>query len=332
MATLLFLSTFFIGALLGVNPGKSFHTVHKLLTLLLIFPIGAMALGFKDIRKLLEYFLYGTAVCAAYGIVVKHFIRHQDRIDSFSGDKMVFGGLLMVSLLFLIYFLVREPKGRVWWLLLPVLGTALIFTQTRGAWIGFVVGFILMALRFNPRWLLAGAVFCVGLFFVLPHDLQERVETLWKPNIQLAENGQVLSSRDQRAFIWTAGLRIIGDHPLGVGQGNLEDVYPAYRSPYAEEMTEPHLHDNFLQITAQNGWLGLGAYLFWIVVFYRTALSFRTKSAEEGDLNWTFLCVFSAVLAWGLTEYTFSHQFMNVQFFLLGLQLCLWKAAKPGKI
>src|SRR6185503_13106516 len=122
--------------------------------------------------------------------------------------------------------------------------------------------------RFNPRWLLAGAVFCVGLFFVLPHDLQERASTLWKPNIQLTENGQVLSSRDERAFIWTSGLKIIGDHPWGIGQGNLEDIYPAYRSPYAREMTEPHLHDNFLQITAQNGWLGLSAYLFWIGVFY----------------------------------------------------------------
>jgi O-antigen ligase len=93
-------------------------------------------------------------------------------------------------------------------------------------------------------------------------------------------------------------------------------------------MTEPHLHDNFLQITAQNGWLGLAAYLFWIGVFYWKGLSFKTRNKDEGDLNWTFLCVFSAILAWGLTEYTFSHQFMNVQFFLLGLQLCLWKAVK----
>jgi O-antigen ligase len=327
VATLVFVLSFFVGAALGVNPVKSAMTVHKYLTILLLFPLGAMALKPKELRTLLETFLYGAVICAIFGIG-KHFILHQDRIDSFSGDKMVFGGMLMVSLLFLLYFLDQRPREPRWWVFLPILGMALVFTQTRGAWIGLAVGFVLLALKFNPRWLVAGGVLCIGLFFLFPRDLQDRVETLWKPNIQMGENGQVVSSRDERAFIWTAGLHIIQDHPLGIGQGNLEDIYPSYRSPNAREMTEPHLHDNYLQVTAQNGWFGLAAYLFWIFSFYRSTFGFKTKSAEDDKLNWTFLCAFTAILAWGLTEYTFSHQFMNVQAFLLGLQVCLWKSAK----
>jgi O-antigen ligase len=91
------------------------------------------------------------------------------------------------------------------------------------------------------------------------------------------------------------------------------------------EPTEPHLHDNFLQVCAQNGWIGLAAYLFWVFSYYWTALRSHTSDKDSKDLNWALLCVFSAVLVWGLTEYTFSHQFMNVQFFLLGLQIGLWR-------
>src|SRR5579863_1355884 len=64
--TTIFLFIFFLGAVLGVNPANSFHTVHKYLTFLAIFPLGAMALGSKEIEKLLMAFLYGASVCAIF--------------------------------------------------------------------------------------------------------------------------------------------------------------------------------------------------------------------------------------------------------------------------
>ncbi len=121
-------------------------------------------------------------------------------------------------------------------------------------------------------------------------------------------------------------MNIIKDYPWGVGQGNLENIYPRYKMPNADlEPTVPHLHNNFLQITAQNGWIGLGAYLFWISSYYFAALKLKSNEPETREVNWLFLCLYTSILIWGLTEYTFSHQFMNVQFFLLGLQVCLWR-------
>jgi O-antigen ligase len=332
VATLILLLTFFLGAILGVNPTNSFHTVHKYLTFLLIFPLAAMALGSKEIEKLLSVFLYGAAVCAVFGIG-KHFILHQDRIDSFSGDKTVFGGLLMVSFLILAYFLKNNSKAILWWALVPLLGPALLLTQNHGAWLGLIAGFILWAWRFNKKWLLVGIVILGTLPFLLPSALQQRIESIGDIWIHFGADHQIQNANNERIFIWTSGFKIIKDYPWGIGQGNMEDVFPKYRNPNSTEWIIPHLHNNFLQILAQNGWIGLAAYLFWIAVYYGTALRFRSDDLKAQTLNWTFLCVFTAILVWGMTEYTFSHQFMNVQFFLLGLQLGLWRTGGiPAKV
>ncbi len=332
-ATLFFLATYFIGAIAGINPAKSFQTVHKSLTFLLIFPLGAMALSTADIRKLLNFFIAGATLCAVFGIG-KHFLLHQDRIDSFSGDKMVFGGMLMVTVLLITSLLTANPKNHWLWASLGIVFWALILTQTRGAWLGVVIGFILLTWRINKKWLWFGLALFALSFLVAPQEFQKRLESI--ASIQLTHNGQheVIGANQPRLLIWISGLRIIKDHPMGVGQGNIEDIYHQYRIDAAgNDIDVPHLHDNFLQILAQNGWLGLAAYLFWIFAFYFEALRFKPSSEEVGLWNWMLLCIFSAILIWGLTEYTFSHQFMNIQFFFMGIAVLLWQRyeKKPAR-
>lgn len=323
-ATLFFLFTFFLGAVAGIDPANSFHTVHKYLTLLLIFPISAMTLQYKEIQKLLLFFTYGAAFCALFGIG-KNFFLHEDRINSFSGDKMVFGGMLMVAMLLQIYFLKNEPKNPWHWLSFSLIGFGLLLTETRGAWVGFLFGFLILMWRLGKKWLLVGFVALLVSYVLMPQALRERVKSIFNVNFGIKDH-RIDNASETRILIWDSGVKIIKDYPWGVGQGNVEKIYPKYRSQFIYfEPTVPHLHDNFLQLTAQNGWIGLVAYLFWIFSYYWSALKMRGGGPEWRDLNWAFLSVFSAILAWGLTEYTFSHQFMNVQFFLLGLQLCLWK-------
>jgi O-antigen ligase len=315
IATFLFLITFFLSSALGVNPAKSFEFVgvYKYLTFLLFFLIAAMPILVKDIQKLLIVFVYGATFCALAGIW-KHFYLHQDRIDSFSGDKMVFGGTLMIALLLQAYLLMGQPKKPFYWVSLSLLGSALLFTQTRGAWIGFAAGFLVISWFLNQRVFISGILSAFLIFLILPSSLQYRVKSIWDP------------SQTERVLIWKSGLNISKDYPLfGIGDGNMPQVYPKYKSIAASEPTVPHLHDNFLQILVQNGWIGLLVYLFWIFSYFFMAIRFKARNSEENGLNLVFSCLFFSTLIWGLTEYTFSHQFMNVQLFLLGLQSILWK-------
>ena len=329
LATLLFAASFFVGAIIGINPSNSFNTVHKYLTILLFFFVGAMPILLAQAKRLLTLLNYGTAICAIHGIG-KHYLDHQERIDSFSGDKMVFGGMLMVCLLFQIYLLKVDPKSWIHWLTFFLIGFGLLLTETRGAWLGFGFGALLLGWKFNRKWLGAGILAVCLSFFLLPAELQNRVKSIW--TIHLAFKDGLVQSSDyhERPLIWQAGWNIVKDHPFGIGQGNLGELYPKYKHPLASEPNVPHLHDNYLQILAQNGWEGFAVYLFWIGTYFFTASLWKPPDNNAGELNWTFLCVFSAVLVWGLTEYTFSHQFMNLQFFLLGLQAALWRTGKTS--
>ncbi len=231
----------------------------------------------------------------------------------------------MVTLIFQLLLLKKFPKNRWVWASLLTVGMALILTQTRGAWIGALAGFFLWSWKMGRRGLFIGALMVAGIYFLLPNSIKERVDSIWNVKVSYSDDHQISGTNNQRLFIWTAGLKIIQDHPWGIGQGNLVDIYPKYKLANAAETTEPHLHDNYLQILAQNGWIGLAFYLAWIFLYYRMALKFKSLDPDAHSLNWVFISIFTAVLVWGLTEYTFSHQFMNVQFFLLGLQSILWK-------
>ena len=125
-------------------------------------------------------------------------------------------------------------------------------------------------------------------------------------------------------MIWITGIKIIKDYPLGIGQGNIGEIFPAYKMKALEEPTVPHLHDNFLQIAVQNGWLGLAVYLGWIGCYFFYAFKFQGRAPLDRELYWTLACCFLGAMAWGLTEFTFSQQFMYLFYSLLGLQWGLW--------
>ncbi|HET9869292.1 MAG TPA: O-antigen ligase family protein [bacterium] len=283
-----------------------------------LFPIGAMELTLAELRKLLAVFVGGTFVCAVYG-VWKHMAGIEVRISSFSGYYLIFGGLMMCALLIIAHFLIQNPRQVRYWAALVAIIPAFLLNETRGAWLAFAAGFAVLVWPKHRRLLAAGAVLALAGFFVLPGQLQQRVQSIadWK---------------DQpRLFIWDAGVRIIKDYPVfGIGQGNLGDIYPKYVSPEAREREHGHLHDNYLQIQVQNGLFGSAAYLFWILAYFYAARRNAPAGGEMGSLNLLFVSLFAASLVWGLTQYTFAHQFMYFQAFLLGLQYRLWTLGKPS--
>jgi multisubunit Na+/H+ antiporter MnhB subunit len=69
-------------------------------------------------------------------------------------------------------------------------------------------------------------------------------------------------------------------------------------------------------------WAAVALFLF---SHYKDKKKFEWPKGFLSVATLVFLCVFIAILVWGMTEFTFSHQFMNVQFFLLGLQLGFWR-------
>lgn len=234
----------------------------------------------------------------------------------------------MVCLLLQLWLLKQDPRNAWGWASLLVLGMALVLTETRGAWLGLVAGFLLLVWKWDRKWLWAGLAGLVIVPFLLPAHWKDRLVNTVNFSVTYDSAHRPVAANETRILIWLAGWEMIKDHPLGVGQGNVSVLFDHYvaGTPIAErEPNVPHLHNDFLQILAQNGWQGLAVYLVWIGIFGWMTLRFRPPGPEAAELNWALGTVFLSVLVWGLTEYTFSHQFMNFQFFLLGLQVRLWR-------
>jgi O-antigen ligase len=205
-----------------------------------------------------------------------------------------------------------EGRGRARWLgvaaLIPF--AAMIFTLTRGAYVGAVAAVIAyLALR-RPLGLLLVVPALVVVFLLVPRDVRHRAASIADPTDR--------TNRDRIAMA-RAGVRMVADRPIfGLGPEMVKPFYTLYRDPDAPRWRVPHLHDNVLQIAAANGVFAAGAYLAMLALFFvRTGALLRRQRrdgdpAPSGDQTLrgigaaaAFLAVAAASVA-GLFEYNFG--------------------------
>jgi len=198
----------------------------------------------------------------------------------------------------------------------------LLLTMTRSAWIGCLVGLGTYAATrlvrgIGPptpgqqprRWADYGmpllVVAVIGLLVVL---------SLAGSDVLLQRGASIFSLDNptnlDRLAMAATGLRIIRAHPiLGVGPGLVQRVYPAWRVDWAVRETNPHLHNDALQIAAERGLLGLAMWLWLmaaIVVGAWRVLRYSGAHGEGGPEARAAIGALAAFLTMGMFEYNFS--------------------------
>jgi putative inorganic carbon (HCO3(-)) transporter len=200
------------------------------------------------------------------------------RVYSFLGNPNLLAGYLIPAVVFsaaAVFVWPRwVPKGLA--LLATLVNTlCLIYTLSRGGWIGFVVaGFVMLALLVNywsiwfppfwKRWalpiMLGGAAAFLVVAVASVDALRERALSMFV--------GREDSSNNFRINVWAAVLEMIRDRPiLGIGPGNeaFNAVYPLYQRP---RYTALSAYSVFLEITVEAGIIGLLVFLWLLVVAY----------------------------------------------------------------
>jgi len=174
-------------------------------------------------------------------------------------------------------------------LALATMGTALLMSWSRGAWLGFAAAFVLMSLAYSRRATTLFALLCLlvavalllGSVQALPQAIVQRFTGVL-PYLNVFDvRGVELTDANyavvERMAHWLAAWGMFSDRPwLGVGIGNYEPVYPAYSLP---GWTEPlgHAHNYYLNIAAEAGLVGLAAYLvLWGAAFWQAWKVVRT--------------------------------------------------------
>ena len=173
---------------------------------------------------------------------------------------------------------------------LVLLSAFLIYTRTRGAWLGLSVASIITILMWyktsitqtdpqinkNKRYFLACICTISILLMILPSGLKKQgPQSIDEKKTTI---GQTLQSFTQeggdrgRFIVWQNTLPMIADHPiLGVGLGNWPVHYPVYdKGQLITFQSAPERpHNTFLSIWSELGTLGLIIYVWFCIATIR---------------------------------------------------------------
>lgn len=158
---------------------------------------------------------------------------------------------------------------------LIVLITGIVFSYSRGSWIGLITiifFYIIIHNRVLKDWkvITLKVLIIIFLFLVLPSSIEDRIKSI--------ENYTKTSG--DRIPAWKSSLTMIKDFPfLGIGPGTFDINYPKYKTPEALENWGEgwHAHNIFLHIASENGIIGLVSFLTVIAVSFKKYFKLKNK-------------------------------------------------------
>jgi putative inorganic carbon (hco3(-)) transporter len=171
----------------------------------------------------------------------------------------------------------------------------LLFSWSRGAWMGFLAGATIMVvfwprrLRYGILLLLLAVVTLIVLYQsqLMPTTVVDRVggfaEDLTFGDVRGVDINDDNYSVLERLAHWQAALDMAGERPyLGIGFGNYGAVYSDFALLNWPEALG-HAHNYYLNILAETGIVGLSAYLLlWAAIFWQT---FHVLKREDWPLR-----------------------------------------------
>lgn len=289
----LFVAWSALSAVWAVNPFETVHYgIYLFSCLLLAFLVQETFISSDQVKRFVAACLSGGTLVAVIGII-QHLtgfdgIPQDARPASTLGNKN-FASHFMLLMLPLALSLWRLSKTR-WGKSASVFGGAVMFlylllTTARAAWLGLCGGGLIVAAMFlllkgiSPiraviieRKRLAAAllgvaclVFCFVAFVKIP------VVEKFRTEVDLVNTVKSIRDMDDpgiqsRLNIWRNSWKMIKDHPVGgVGAENFKIMYPLYShavAPTAMSLvsTVEHAHNDYLQIAAELGFVGLFFY------------------------------------------------------------------------
>lgn len=236
---------------------------------ILIFPVAVML--YREVPRLRELATVAFAVVAGggacWGLLEFLLLDRRDlehRISGPSSHVMTFSGLLLPLSVMMLFLWWRRRK---WWQLTAcVLSTlTLLLTFTRSVWLGWVIAALVVVLATRARVAFYALPAVILFITFMPLDLFSRL---------ISTFDMKQSSNFDRIRMLQAGTEMIRDHPVfGVGLTNVKETYALYRKHDAPRPRPPHLHNNFIQLWAERGILGVSSYLLLLALFFRECIA-----------------------------------------------------------
>lgn len=304
-------------------------TAYRLIPFFLVVVIISNQKYLKSVCVLLSISVLITDVTALYQLITRTESNWGIRVLGLSNSPTFFATHMLMAIPVLWwcahkeYFSDKEKGFFLFVMLLSLL--MLIASQTRGAWISFVVTSIIYAICCkNMRKKIAiglSALFLfVGAVSVAYPSIQDRIDSI---------TDMQYTSNSERVLMWKAAIEITRDHPLaGIGSDEFGYVYNTqYISPLAKERPKTddprsghgHPHNNILKRFSEGGLIGGSVFiLFNLYILYRLINKYKCRYVKN-DYSFALMgiLVFIAVHVEGLTDTNFTCVPIMREFWLL---------------
>ena len=289
-----------VAAAFSIDPRTSIVDC-KQLVLFLIVPITCRFVTGQRRLTLMTVVLTSAAISAAFG-VFQYAILHYDflgmRPRGTLGHWMTFSGLLMAAISVAVARVLFGRGERTWAaLVLPALAVGVAVTFTRSAEVGiFAAVALLFSLKDFRLFAILPIVAAIAIA-VAPGQITQRFVSMFdKKDV----------TRVDRVAMLREGGRMIAAHPLvGVGPNMVQRRYAEYRGDDAVNESNPHLHNNPVQIAAERGLPAVALWLWFLGVLWRD-LWRRFRTETERFLPAAALAAITAMFTAGLFEYNFG--------------------------
>ncbi len=210
--------------------------------------------------------------------------------------------------------------------IIGLLALCLIFTSSRGAWLGVMLALAIFIVLRDKRLVALGLIGLAFLPFVIPDSIINRMMSIGQDSSSLS-----------RLSIWFGSLNIVKDYwPSGVGIGTeaFRVTYPSYSLPGAEYAL--HAHNLYIQILVETGILGFIVFAILLYMFYKNVLSSYWRTEDK------FVSTLFIALCAGMTGYLFQGLVDNIwynyrmvlmfwvimAFAMIGVRLKSWKVGQ----
>jgi O-antigen ligase len=233
----------------------------------------------------------------------------------------------------------RSAARWLWWAATGLIGAGMLFAYSRGAIValGLALPFALLFRFVRLRHVVASLALAVAVLAVMPTYAQ-RVVSIGEVAVQALGLSPVGlrnadgASRGRMTEMKAAGILFI-EHPiLGAGPGLAPRYYNQYATLVGGKVRpdDRRAHNLFVQLAAETGVIGLGAFLVVLGLAFRDLDRARRRLETTDRRLWGMVCGLELALIISLTTSLFLHAaYIRYFWLLLGLTAAATAQARP---
>ena len=310
------------------SPGASLKDIFNMwIWRYLIFVIIAAFVKRRDflVNMLAAFLTVSSVECLVTLVQVLKHIKPDGRGWGFGGNALTLAGVICMLLPVVIVILMdprfekRLKKVSAFAVISVLVG--LLCNKSRGAWLTELIVIPIATFRYikqNKKYLAVVLTVFLGIvgFMASNPTYVHRVTSI--------TNITTDRSNADRIWIWRSAWDMFRDHPVaGVGFNRFCENYLAEYKYEQESQELTHAHNNFFQIIAENGIIGLAGLLYFVGYYlYRSLRNYRNWKNPYDIL--VFTTFFGYVCLFGQIDYSLGiSSGIRIMWFLLAVLLKL---------